>query len=178
MEDDVQLPLITPNRMQFIGTTVLPEREPHRELRDLCKWAKYLKTCKDDMWKLWTKEYLRALPHPHNLKHDGKGITLAVGDIVIIHSEDRSRGKWPLGIIEALYTGQDGVIRGAKLRARGGHIERPVNYLYPLELMCDQTPLTPQDQLNPNVPEFRPTRDSAGAASMQIHDIANDEHSN
>ena len=126
VEDDIQLPLITPNRMRFIGTTVLPEREPHRELRDLCKWAKYLKRCKDDMWKLWTKEYLRGLPHPHNLKHDGKGITLAVGDIVIIYSEDRSRGKWPLGIIEALYTSQDGVIRGAKLRARGGHIDTQV----------------------------------------------------
>ncbi|XP_068690693.1 uncharacterized protein [Montipora foliosa] len=55
VEDDVQLPLITPNRMQFIGTTVLPEREPHRELRDLRKQAKYLKRCKDDTWKCGTK---------------------------------------------------------------------------------------------------------------------------
>lgn len=176
VEDDVQLPLITPNRMQFIGTTVLPEREPHREPRDLRKRAKYLKRCKDDMWKRWTKEYLRGLRERHNLKHDGKGFTLAVGDVVIIHSKDRSRGKWPLGIIEALYTGRDGVIRGAKLRAGGGHIERPVNHLCPLELICDRTPLTSQDQLNPNVPEFRPARDATVAASVRIHDIANNEH--
>ena len=176
VEDDVQLPLITPSRMRFIGTTVLLEREPHRELRDLRKRAKYLKRCKDDMWKRWTKEYLRGLRERHNLKRDGKLVTLAVGNFIIIHSEDRSRGKYSLGVIEALYTGRDGVIRGAKLRARGGHIDRLVNHLYPLELMCDRTSLTPQTQLNPNIPEFRPARDSAVAASMRIYGIANDEH--
>ena len=93
VEDDVQLPLLTPNNMQFIGTTVLPEKEPHRELRDLRKRAKYLKKCKDAMWSRWTKEYLRGLRERHNLKHDGKGSTLAVGDVVLIHSEDRNRGK-------------------------------------------------------------------------------------
>ena len=73
---------------------------------------------------------------------------------VMIHSKNRSRGKWSLGIIEALYTGRDGEIRGAKLRAGAGHIERPVNHLYPLELKCDQTPFTSQAQLNPNIPEL------------------------
>ena len=96
--------------MQFIGTTMLPEKEPHRELRDLRKRAKYLKRWKDNMWKRCTKEYLRGLREQHNLKHDGKGITLAVGDFVTIHSEDKKRGKWPLRIIEALYTGRDGVV--------------------------------------------------------------------
>ena len=174
VKDDVQLPLITPNRMQFIGTTVLPEREPHRQLRDLRKRARYPKRCKDDMWKRWTKEYLRGLRERRNLKRDGKFNTLATGNVIVIYSEDRSRGKWPLGIIEALHTGRDEVIRGAKLRARSGHIDRPVNHLYPLKLMCGRTPLTPQAQLNPNIPEFRPARDSAVAASMRIHDIAND----
>ena len=60
VEDDVQLPLITPNTMQFIGTTMLPEKEPHCELRDLRKRAKYLKRCKDHIWKRWTNEYLRG----------------------------------------------------------------------------------------------------------------------
>ena len=171
VEDDVQLPLITPNTMQFIGTTMLPEKESHRKLRDLHKRAEYLKRCKDHMWKQWTNEYLRGLQERHNLR---KGITFAVRDVVMIHSEDRSRGKWPLGIIEALYTGRDGVVQGAKLRAGSGHIERPVNHLYPLELTCDRTPSTCQDQLNTNVPEFRPARAAAVAASVRILDIAND----
>ena len=178
VEDDVQLPLITPNSMQFIGTTILPEKEPHRELRDLRKRAKYMKRCKDAMWTRWTKEYLRGLRERHNLKHDGKGSTLTVGDVVIVHSEDRNRGKWPLGIVEKLYTGRDGVVRGVKLRAGGGHLERAVNHLYPLELSCDRTPLTPQEQLNPEAREFRPTRDAAIAARVRMQDIADEEQAN
>ena len=178
VEDDVQLPLITPNSMQFIGTTILPEKEPHRELRDLRKRAKYMKRCKDAMWTRWTKEYLRGLRERHNLKHDGKGSTLTVGDVVIVHSEDRNRGKWPLGIVEKLYTGRDGVVRGVKLRAGGGHLERAVNHLYPLELSCDWTPLTPQEQLNPEAREFRPTRDAAIAARVRMQDIADEEQAN
>ena len=80
--------------MLFIGTTVLPEREPNRELGELRKRAKYLKRCKDAMWNRWTWEYLRSLRERHNLKHDGKGSTLTVGDVVIVYSEDRNRGKW------------------------------------------------------------------------------------
>ena len=108
------------------------------------------------------------------MKHDGKGITLAVGDVVMIHSEDRKRGNWLLGIIEVLYTGRDRVVHGARLRAGSGHIERPVNHFYPLGLTCNRRPSTFQDQLNQNVPEFRPARDAAVAASVQILDIAND----
>ena len=126
------------------------------------------------MSKRWTKEYLRGLRERHNMRHDEKGITLAVGDVVMVYSEDRRRGKWPLGIIEVLYTGRDGVVHGAKLRAGSGHIERPVNHFYPLEVTCDRMPSTSQDQLNQNVPEFRPGRDAAAAASVRILDTAND----
>ena len=45
-EDDIELPALTPNSLQFVGTTVLPELEPHNEEnRDLRKRAKYLKKC-------------------------------------------------------------------------------------------------------------------------------------
>ena len=36
--------------------------------------------------------------------------------MVIIKSEEKNRGQWKLGIIEELITGQDGVVRGDKLR--------------------------------------------------------------
>lgn len=67
--------------------------------------------------------------------------------------------------------GWDRVVQRAKLRVRGGHIERPVNHLYPLELSCNQMPLTPKDQLNPKAPEFRSTCDAAVAVRVRIHDI-------
>ena len=104
----------------------------------------------------------------------------SVGDVVIIQSEERNRGKWSLGVIEELYPGRDGIIRAAKLRAGKSYLERAVNHLYPLELSCDtsQTYIPERKQLNPVAPEFRPVRNAAAAAKLRIQDIAQeqDEH--
>ena len=58
----------------------------------------------------------------------------AVGDVVIVKTEDKNRGKWPLGIIKSLIVGNDGVVRGEKLRAGKSYMERAIQQLYPLEL--------------------------------------------
>lgn len=181
LEDDIEMPVLTPNSIQFVGSTQLPELEPHREDdRDLRKRAKYLRRCKETMWNRWTKEYLRGLRERHNLKHSQKPCALDVGDVVIIQSEERNRGKWSLGVIEELYPGRDGIIRAAKLRAGKSYLERAVNHLYPLELSCDKSrPYIPErKQLNPVAPEFRPVRNAAAAAKLRIRDIAQeqDEH--
>ena len=61
-EDNIELPTLTLNSLQFVGTTVLPELEPHNEEdRDLGKRVRYLKKGKDYMWKRWSTEYLCAL---------------------------------------------------------------------------------------------------------------------
>ena len=101
------------------------------------------------MWSRWTKEYVRTLRERHNLKHNVKPFNLAVGDVIIIYGEERNRGKWPLGIVQELYPGRDGVIRAAKIKTVNGHLDRPVHLLYPLELSCDVSPSTIDDQLNP-----------------------------
>ena len=163
---------LTPNSLQFVGTTVLPELEPHHEEnRDLRKRARYLKTCKDHMWKRWSTEYLRALREKHNMKHHGKPSTLSVREVVMIASDERNRGKWPLGIVEELFLGRDGVIRAAKVKTSNGHLERAVNHLYPLELSCSQRQKDPPP-LNPTAPVFQPTQDAAVAARSRIHKVA------
>lgn len=128
-DEDVQLPLLMPNSLVFAQPNMLPELQPHHSKdRDLRKRARYLKRCKDPLWSRWTSEYLRALRERHQLKHK-RG-----GEVVIIKSEEKNRGQWKLGIIEELITGQDEVVRGAKLRAGKSILERPVKLLYPLEL--------------------------------------------
>ena len=95
VEDDVQLPILTPNSLMFISPNALPEMAAHHiQDGDLCKRAKFLKRCKDAMWKRWAREYLRGLRERHNLQ-GGNPLTLAVGDVVIIKSDERNRGKWP-----------------------------------------------------------------------------------
>ena len=61
VEDDVQMPILTPTSFLHPHYNALPEMEPHREENaPLRKGAKYLQKTKDDMWKRWTKEAFEA----------------------------------------------------------------------------------------------------------------------
>ena len=72
VEDDPQQPVLTPNSQLFGPPNVLPQLEHHQlESPDLRKRAKYLKRCKDAMWRRWTDDYLRGLREQHRLTHLG-----------------------------------------------------------------------------------------------------------
>ena len=60
MEEDVQLPTLTPNSMLFITPNYLPELKAyHEEDLSLRKRSKFLKRTKEEMWRRWTNEYMR-----------------------------------------------------------------------------------------------------------------------
>ena len=128
------------------------------------------------MWKRWIREYLTALRERHNLNARGKSRPLEVRDDVIIRSEEKNRGKWPLGIVEELFEGRDGVVRAVKLRAGKTLLERAIQHLYPLELKCDKAPerATALSNLNVEAQAFRPRRDAAVAAELLIQEAIED----
>lgn len=55
-------------------------------------------------------------------------------------------------------------------------LERPIQYLYPLELTCDKTPETAAApaRLSTEAPVFRPRRDAVVTANLRIHDAIED----
>ena len=181
VEGDVQLPLLTPNTLQFGRPNILPEQPEHQiENPDLRKRAKYIRRCKDVLWKRWSSEYVKALRERHNMKHHGKVINIKIGDVVIVKGEEKNRGKWKIGVVERLVVGKDGIVRGAKLRVGQNTLERAVQHLYPMELSCDVAVKTPESrpretELRADVPEFRPKRNAAAIAECRIQDIAGDE---
>ena len=69
----------------------------------------------------------------HQLKHNTKPNSLSVGDVVIIKSDERDRNQWPMGVVEELLIGRDGIVRAAKLRAGRGFIKRPIQHPYTLQ---------------------------------------------
>ncbi|XP_068726453.1 uncharacterized protein [Montipora capricornis] len=175
-DDDVQLPLLTANSLLFAQPNTLPELQPHHsEDRDLRKRATYLKRCKDALWSPWTSEYLRGLRESHKLKHKNGHVHAARGDVIIIKCEEKNRGQWKLGITEELITGQDGVVRGAKLRACKSILEKSVQLLYFLELSSERPPGGHNVDLDPRAPAFRSRRNAAAVARTRIHDLAQDE---
>ena len=177
VEDDIQLPLLTPNALQFGRPNLLPEREDrHINESDLRKRAKYLRRCKDVLWGRWSSEYLKGLRERHNLQHNTKQLALDTGDVVVIKADERNRGKWKLGIVEKLVPGTDGVVRAVRLRAGRSYLQRPIQHLYPLELSCDRTVTPPPTSLNTDAPVFKPKRAAAQVGRERIREIANLEN--
>ena len=73
------------------------------------------------------------------------------------------------------FKGKDGIVRGVRVKAANGELERPIHYLYPLELTCDVENFKKPD---PTAPTFVPraTKDAAAAARLCMQDILkNDE---
>lgn len=177
IEDDVELPILTPASLMFQRTNQLPEEQTWRiQDPNLRRRAKYLQTCKDHMWDRWQREYLTALRERHNLVHKTVNYQVRVGDTVLVRSDSKNRWKWPLAIVQQTYPGRNGHIPAVQLRTSKGVIERPVQHLYPLELQCEPTvPAGAGKKLNHDAPIFRPRRAAAAAAAARIKETVHDE---
>ncbi len=93
------------------------------------------------------------------------------GNVVIVKTESKNRGTWPLATVKKTYVGKDEIIRGFELQTANGKLDRPVQFLNPLQLACDAKPAMKDANLNPKAPGFRPKRSAAEAARVRIRQI-------
>jgi len=164
--------------MMFLNSKVLPELQPHHiEAADLLKRAKHLLKCKEAIANRWTKECLRSLHERHRAQRGTGGDIPVVGDVVIIKTEDKNRGKWPLGIIKNLIFRNNGVVRGAKLRAGKSYGDHATQQRYLLELSCDRRMPVSQAGMNREAAPFHPRRDAAVVARLHLQEITQDGQS-
>ena len=171
VEDDVQMPILTPNSLIY-QSTLLPEEDiDDIDDQDLRR-AKYLKRCKENVWKRWRDEYLTGLRERHKIVH-GKANLINVGDVVIIKGDEKNRSMWKLGIVDKLLTGKDGKTRAIRLRAGKSYLERAVQHLYPLEIACDRRPAEAEEP--ESIDNKRLPRTAATIAKMKMTDLFEDE---
>ena len=147
---------------------------------DLRKRAKYIKECKQRFWTRWKNEYLKNLRERHTAHSNQATTTVKVGDVMIIKGDEKNRGKWKLGIVNEVFPGRDGVVRGVRLRAGKSYLDRAVQHLYPLELSSgDMTNKTGDDSvevLDDKKPAYqRPSRMAAKNAREKMKGIHEDE---
>ena len=181
MENNPQLPVLSLNSLLFGQPNLLPELEHHhQESPDLRKRAKYLKRCKDAMWRRWTDDSLQGLREQHCLKHPGNQSDIAVGDVMLIKDEERNRGKWKMGVVVEVITGRDGIARAARMKTgTGSYLERALQQLYPLKMSCDREPQGAQNVLSVNAAQFAlsiETRQPARDALRRIAAFSNDDN--
>ena len=102
------------------------------------KRHKYIKRCKDALWKRWKYEYLVSLKE----KLKDKTFKINVGDVVVIKGEVKNRGHWKIDILNHLYIAKDNIIRVAQLYKEKKLIDRPNQLLYPLKWHCEGITIT------------------------------------
>lgn len=81
-------------------------------------------------WKRWRLEYLNSLQSRQ--KWNTPACPARTGMLVIIQQDNSPPLHWPLGIIEELFYGNDGISRVALVRTKHGSYKRPVVRLCPL----------------------------------------------
>ena len=159
IEEGINYPILTPNSLILGRDVNFPNAAPHEsESETMKKRHKYIKRCKEALWKRRKHEYLVYLREKRNLKHKDKTFKINVGDVVMIKGEDKNRGHWKIDILNHLYIGKDNIIRVAQLRIGMKLIDRPIQLLYPLELHCEGIITTNEDEtkneLNSSATEF------------------------
>lgn len=85
----------------------------------------------DLFWRRWIREYvpqLIARQKWHAVKEN-----LKPGDVVLVSDVSQPRGKWPLGIVEAVTTGRDDLVRSATVRMAKSTLTRPITQISLLE---------------------------------------------
>ena len=125
------------------------------------KGQKHLNT----FWKLWFDEYVLSLrermqKHLKAPRVQSKAPPTK-GDVVLL-KESSPRGTWKLGMIEELITSKDNEVRAATVRTASGKLlNRPLNFLYPLE--CSEV-----SENQPNRTKLLVTKNRMTQASRRV----------
>ncbi|XP_074648983.1 uncharacterized protein LOC141904304 [Tubulanus polymorphus] len=96
------------------------------------RWA-YRQSLAKQFWSRWTKEYLSQL----NLLKKWQDVqkNVAIGDVILIADENPRKQEWPLGRVEKILPGRDGLVRNVIVKTVKGKLSRPVQRLRLLEAM-------------------------------------------
>ena len=95
------------------------------------KHWKHAQLMADHFWKRWLREYVPTLSR--RSKWSTSTRNMAEGDLVLVVESNNPRGRRPLGRIERVLPGDDGVVRTAQVRTKSGTYTRPIVKLCRLE---------------------------------------------
>ena len=131
-DDPEDLTALTPNHFllgrESASAPFMPSSERYHDLKKSFKTAQ---AYADMIWKRWTREYLPqwnqrskwSKEHVRNLKE---------GELVWLVDDSVKRCEYKLGRIIEIFTGNDGVVRSARVKMGHGELYRPVVKLVPV----------------------------------------------
>ncbi|XP_070571330.1 uncharacterized protein [Ptychodera flava] len=158
---------LTPNHLLHGRTlTSLPYIEvtdeevtdpPYSDHHEVNKRYEHLSRLHAQFWRRWSSEYLTALRERH-LTTGSRNNVIKVGDVVIIHSDTEKRQKWHLGTVTKLIYDNDKLVQ----------TNRPIQKLYPLEVVSEQLTTTEHEEELTDVRSDSNTNTGATVNSTRI----------
>lgn len=98
--------------------------------------AQEMATMSIPLWRRRSSEYLNTLRKCYKWHQPKKN--LEPGDVLILREDGVPTNHWPLGRIQEVFPGEDGLVRAATVRTTKGTYKRPVVKMSPL-FLCDDT---------------------------------------
>lgn len=90
------------------------------------RW-KEVQELSQSFWRTWSKHYLHQLMQRE--KWNSASSNIQVGELVYVTGIQSSPLSWPLGKVEEVFPGKDGVVRVVKVKIGSSFFTRPVNKL-------------------------------------------------
>ena len=87
-----------------------------------------------EFWSRWQVEYLDTLRDRKKWKERKRNLT--PGELVLLRDETCRRNLWPMGLIQKVHPGTDGLVREVTVRTAEGVVRRDVRKICPLETAC------------------------------------------
>jgi hypothetical protein len=127
-DDPKDLNVITPNDILLMksGTSIPPGEFHEKDLYARKRWRQ-IQYLANLFWRRWTKEYLPILQARQKWLQPQRN--MKVGDVVMIVDELSPRNNWPMGIVEEVYVGNQGLVRSVKVKTKSSVLVRPINKL-------------------------------------------------
>ena len=87
-------------------------------------------------WQRWRGQYLHQLSVRY--KWVCEQLAIKIEDVLLISEDNVTRGKWPMGRVERLVPGKDGLVRTVTLKIQKGRLRRLVQRLHRLKASITQ----------------------------------------
>ena len=159
--------ILTPNHLLFGRKLYTSNSSIQGNVKvnlDLPKRIHHINMLLNHFWSRWRNEYVTSLRKYDKKYKRTNNIKPSINDIVIVFEEKQPRNKWMLGRVRELITGHDGKTRGVKIMMGKTKtvISRPVNKVYPLELVEENEEISKKDEQR-----SRPRRQAAIIADLK-----------
>jgi len=122
---------LTPNHLILLNGSCQPAPGSFRPEDVFRKRWRHVQVIAENFWKKFVKFYLPELQR--RVKWTDVNPNLKPGDLVMLMDVLTPRNLWPIGLVQSVDVGRDGLVRSVKVKTKDGVYARPVVKIVLLE---------------------------------------------